>query len=84
MKPIKNARELRRAIAGGRREFRVHLRGGLVSRKTITLAARGRFNIVNHIDDSAQRLTARQLRTHSIIGEAMRAGAFAVEATGLD
>ncbi|MDE3068715.1 MAG: hypothetical protein KGJ60_14365 [Verrucomicrobiota bacterium] len=84
MKKIKNTAELRRAIAEGHHDFRVWLDGCLISRKTITPAARGRFKIVNHIDESVQRLTARQLRTHSIIGDAMRAGAFMVEETGQD
>jgi hypothetical protein len=84
MKKIKNAIELRRAVAAGTHEFRVYLRYGLVSRKTITACAGGRFRIVNHIDDSVQRLTGRQLHSHSIVGEAMRAGALVVDEAGHD
>ena len=75
MKPIKNTRELRRAIAEGHEEFRLSLRSGLFSRKTITLSG-NRFHIVNHIDGSEQALTGRQLYTLSNLGRAMQMGAF--------
>lgn len=81
VKTIKNTRALRQAIAHGRREFLVCLTGGIVSRKTITACACGRFKVLNHVDGSIQRLTARQLHSHSIIGDAMRARAFMVEET---
>lgn len=75
MTKIKNVRELRKAIAGGQHEFRILLQGGLYSWKTITPCA-GRFDVVNHIDETLQRLTGRQLYTRSNIGEAMRSGTF--------
>lgn len=73
---IKNTRQLRRVIANGQHEFRLCLEGGLVSRKTIFANRSGRFRIVNHIDESVQTLSRRQLYTHSNIGKAMRNGAF--------
>lgn len=80
MEHIKNVSALRQALNQGQSNFRVHLRGGIFSRKTITLcAADGRFNIVNHIDESVQQLTGRQLYSRSIIGDAMRMRAFTVE-----
>ena len=41
--------------------MRVALNGGIYSRKTIRLVADGRFKIINHIDESVQTLTGRQL-----------------------
>lgn len=79
MKQIKNVKALREAIAAGQRGFRILLNGGIYSRKTITESAGGRFHIVNHIDESVQKLTGRQLYTRSNIGEAMRLGAFVAE-----
>lgn len=80
MQRIKNVKALRQALATGQREFRLLLSGGLVcSRKTITPCTDGRFKIVNHIDDSVQRLTGRQLYTRSNIGESMRLGGFWAE-----
>ncbi len=80
MVTIPNATALRRAIAQGKTEFKLCLRDGLYSRKSITLLARGRFHVRNHIDDTEQRLTARQLYTHSNIGRAMRLGALVIGA----
>ena len=80
MRQIKNVKELRRALAAGQREFRIHLcGGGAYSSKYISPCADGRFGIVNYIDGSAQRLTARQLRTDSNIAEAMRRGALTTD-----
>jgi hypothetical protein len=79
MKPIKNTRELRRAIAAGRHDYRLRLEGGLCSRKTIALFADGRFEIENHIDGSEQTLTGQQLYSESNIGEGMKKGAFVSE-----
>jgi len=76
MKRITNTNALRQAIASGHHEFRLWLNGGLYSRKTITLDRSGCFQIVNHIDDSVQTLTGRQLYSHSNIGRGMKAGAF--------
>jgi hypothetical protein len=76
---IRNCRQLRQAIAKGYIGFRLILVGGGYSRKTITINRKGRFRIVNHIDDSLQKLTARELYTKSNIGRAMRNGAFIAE-----
>ena len=78
MKPIRNTRELRRSIARGRHEYRLCLKGGLFSRKTIGLSPDGRFEVENHIDGSEQSLTGRQLYSESNIGTAMKRGAFVV------
>jgi hypothetical protein len=72
MKPINNTRALRQAIAQGHHDFRLCLRGGVFSRKTISVCADGRFQVVNHIDDTEQKLTGRQLYTQSNIGSGMR------------
>ena len=76
MKPIRNARELRRMIAAGRHDYRLCLRYGLFSRKTIALSPEGRFEIENHIDGSEETLSGRQLYSESNIGAAMKRGAF--------
>jgi len=77
MQKIKNVKALRKSIADGQREFRLLLGDGYIySRKTVSPCADGRFKIVNHIDDSVQRLTGRQLYTRSNIGKAMRLGSF--------
>jgi hypothetical protein len=52
--------------------------GGLYSRKTMCLLSDGRFRVVNHIDETVQRLTGRQLYTESNIGRAMKQGAFVI------
>jgi hypothetical protein len=76
MQQIRNARQLRRAIANGQYEFRLCLRGGLYSSKTITVSRDGRFHVVNHIDDSTVKLSGRQLYTESNIGEGMKRRCF--------
>jgi hypothetical protein len=81
MQQIKNVRELRQALVDGKREFTLLLNGGLCSSKHITPYSGGRFGIVNYIDGTTQRLTARQLHTHSNIGKAMRLGSFLAETT---
>ena len=79
MRHIKNVRALRQALANGQREFRVHLRGRVFSRKCIKPCTDGRFRILNCIDGSVQKLTGRELYTRSIIGEAMQKNAFTEE-----
>ena len=78
MRPIRNPRQLREAIAQGHHEFRILLQHGLYSGKTIHLSANGRFLVDNHIDGAKQRLTDRQLNSESNIGTAMERGAFIV------
>jgi hypothetical protein len=78
MHQIRNTRQLREAIAGGHHEFRIVLRYGVYSGKTIYLSANGRFLVDNHIDNTEQRLTDKQLHTRSNIGKAMECGAFIV------
>jgi hypothetical protein len=75
MQQIHNTRQLRQAILHGQNEFRLLLQGGLYSTKTITLSTKGRFAVENHIDNIVQRLTGRQLYTHSNIGRGMKQGA---------
>jgi len=77
---IVNCRELRRAIAEGRHEFRLLLLGGVCfSRKHITIDDRGRFRVAHYIDDGIETLTGRELYTQAGIGEAMRNRSFIVE-----
>jgi len=78
VKQIKTIGHLRRTIASGHQDFRLYLQGGLFSRKTITLAARGRFHIVNHIDESIQTLSEKQLSTASNVGKAIQKGSLVV------
>ena len=73
---IRNTRQLRQALAQGRNDFRLVLQGGLYSRKTVTLLPDGRFEVVNHIDQTVQQLSGRQLYSESNIGKAMKRGAF--------
>jgi hypothetical protein len=79
MQHIQNFRALRQALAKGQRGFKVHLNGGVFSRKRIKPRADGRFRVINCIDGSVQTLTGRQLYTRSIIGEAMQKKAFTDE-----
>ncbi len=74
MKPINNVRALRHAITQGQHEFRLCLNGGAYSAKSIEIAPNGRFIVFNHIDETEQNLTGRQLYTHSNIGIGMRRG----------
>jgi len=74
-KIIRNTTELRKSILGGQREFALALQAGMYSRKTIRIK-RGLFRVVNHIDNSREWLTGRQLYTRSNIGRNMRIGAF--------
>jgi hypothetical protein len=76
MRYIKNVADLRRALANGQREFKLHLRSNLISSKYITPCADGRFQVVNCCDDSVKTLTGRELYTRSNVGKAMRLKAF--------
>jgi hypothetical protein len=73
---IRNTRQLRTTLSEGAREFRLILKGGLFSRKTIRLLPDGRFRVENHIDNTVERLTGRELHTASNTGRAMKRGAF--------
>ena len=80
MRHINNVRELRQALADGKREFKIHLCGGAVySSKYITPCSDGRFGVLNYFNGSIERLTASELVTHSNIGRAMRQKAFTTE-----
>jgi hypothetical protein len=53
-------------------EIYIALNGGAKSSKTITfLPEECKFQIINHIDESEQLLSTRELNTHSNIKEAM-------------
>jgi len=78
MQQIRNTGQLRKTLSHGEQEFKLALQGGLFSRKTIRLLSDGRFRVVNHIDETVQKLTGRQLYTESNIGRAMKCGAFIV------
>jgi len=75
MKSIKNTAELRKAIMNGQHSFALALKCGMYSRKTIEIRSNGRFRVTNHIDNSKQSLTGRQLYTQSNIGKGMEMGA---------
>jgi hypothetical protein len=79
MRRIKNVRELRESIKRGNYDFRVCLNGGVYSRKTIYLCEDGDFSVFNGVDGSMSKLDGRQLRNETIVGRAMRAGAFLAE-----
>jgi hypothetical protein len=79
MRRIKNVRELRESIKRGNTDFRVCLNGGVYSRKTIYLSDDGTFSMFNGIDGSMRGYTGKQLRYETIVGRAMRAGAFLAE-----
>ena len=77
MRRIKNVKELRESLKRGKCEFMLSLAGGCAfSRKTIFLEPDGRFEVLNGIDDSVQKLTGREIYTQSNIGRGMRCGAF--------
>ena len=78
MQQIRNTRQLRKTLSHGEHEFKLALMGGLFSRKTIRLLPDGRFRVVNHIDETVQKLSGRQFYTESNIGRAMKQGAFVV------
>lgn len=74
-KIITSIAELRELTQKTALEFRLCLKGGLFSRKTIKYHAKTKkFSVLNHIDDSKQYLTARQIqnKNHSNIGEAIK------------
>jgi len=82
MRRIKNVKELCESLKRGNTEFRVCLNHGAFSRKTIFLCEDGSFSVFNGIDGSISKLSGRQLRTETIIGRAMRCGAFLAEEDG--
>lgn len=73
---ITTVEALREAIADGNHGFGIALEGGVFSRKTIV--RRGNmYHVTNHIDESKQMLTEKQLLDvqWTNIGRAMEAGA---------
>jgi len=66
---------LNKILADGKEhEFALMLAGGLCfSRKTIKLTKSGKYKITNHIDDTRQLLTAKQIMDSSYtnIGEGL-------------
>ncbi|HEX4122607.1 MAG TPA: hypothetical protein VH619_18490 [Verrucomicrobiae bacterium] len=76
MHSIRYTRQLRETLSQGDREFKLALQFGVFSRKTISPLPAGRFRVVNHIDNTTQKLTSKQLHTHGNIGRAMKLGAF--------
>lgn len=62
-------------------EFALILAGGsCFSRKTISLTSTNKYHIINHIDDSMQTLTAKQIMdtSYTNIGEGLRKKALAL------
>lgn len=77
---IPNVEALKDAIKDGNTGYAILLGGGVAfSRKTIKLKGK-MFRIKNHIDDSIQLLTEKQLLNsdYTHIGEAMKKGALVV------
>jgi hypothetical protein len=56
MRHIHNVRALRRALANGQREFKVHLRGGVFSRKRIKLCADEALEKFSAVDERKAEL----------------------------
>lgn len=83
MKPIRvqTVDQLKEHLSKGEAEFFIALRGGFRSSKHIEPTSRGRFWVMNYIDNSTQTLSVKQLfdRAFTNIGEAMAAGAFYFE-----
>ena len=73
---IPNIEALNDAIADGNEGFAIALAGDVISRKTITRRG-NKYHVVNHIDESEQALTEKQLLdVHwTNIGRAMEGGA---------
>ena len=78
-KKINSVSEFRAAIKSGKHSFLLVLAGGLAySRKSVYINKRNKFSIFNHIDDSRETLSDKQLFTHCNIGKAINVGAFYV------
>lgn len=82
---VADLNDLRKRVLSGETEYAILLAGGLAySRKTIRLGSKagvGRvWVVVNHIDDTRQKLTDAELWTDSHIGEALDKGALVVVA----
>ena len=74
---VKNIRDLKNLIKDGYYEYRIALggtAGAMYSRKTITLTTTKKFHIINHIDDTTQVLTQKQLflASFTYIGKGLR------------
>lgn len=77
-------RDLRKLLDDGFHEFRIVLNGGLFSRKDITSNEKSKkFKVINHIDDSEQFLTEKELLDNSFtnIGQALKKKALIVDLT---
>ncbi len=78
MKPINTIKELKEEAVKGA-DFYILLKHGLVSRKTIRYDKKKKiFTVYNHIDDTKQKLTEKELLLlrYTNIGRAIRKGAF--------
>lgn len=81
---VESVKHLKELLANGRpKEFLMQLGGGLVvSRKTMRLVLRGKhkgeFIVYNHIDDSEDYLTEKELvnKEYTNIGDAIEKGAY--------
>lgn len=84
MTQVKTIEELRKILDKGAGEFFILMNGGMRSWKTLNYSSkldkheRNKIEILNEIDESRQVLTEENLfnDNHSIIGKAMKAGAF--------
>ena len=76
---VKSITELSAVCEEAPREFLLVLNGGVASRKTVRFNRKtNQFRVENHIDDSTQILTLKQLDNEqfTLIGKAIRYGAF--------
>ena len=83
MKPVKiqTVDQLKGYLSKRGAEFFILLSGGVRSTKHITPTARGKFRVMNYIDNTDQIVSQKQLfdETLTNIGRAMEAGAFYCE-----
>lgn len=72
---VKNTTQLKKLLSEGYHEYALLLAGGIaISYKTIKYSAwNHKFQIINHIDDSRQELTEKELkdREYTLIGATM-------------
>jgi hypothetical protein len=76
---VKDVDDLKRLITEeNKHDFFIQLNFGARSSKTMDVDDDGKFNVVNEIDGSAQKLTSEELFNESLtnIGKAIKYGAF--------
>jgi hypothetical protein len=82
LKQVKSLDELKEILGDHRRrDFRVVLNGGVFSRKSIRWCKDGKWQILNHVDNTRQTLTEAELMDESLtlVGAAIPKGALISE-----